>query len=115
MNKIFVTGGCGFVGSHLVEYLFKKYKKSEIIVYDKITYAANLNNLKKIREMTLEQEALLNQNIWSKLRVKLPLSPGEKSQLRKLKEKGVYSNNLSAKNIKIRNSIKFKVLRHKCK
>ncbi len=50
MNKIFVTGGCGFVGSHLVEYLFKKYKKSEIIVYDKITYAANLNNLKKIHK-----------------------------------------------------------------
>ena len=50
MNKIFVTGGCGFVGSHLVEYLFKKYKKSEIIVYDKITYAANLNNLKKIKK-----------------------------------------------------------------
>ena len=74
-----------------------------------------INNLKKIRVMTLEQEALLNQNIWSKLRVKLPLSPGEKAQLRKLKEKGVYSNNLSAKNIKIRNSTKFKVLRHKCK
>ena len=50
MNKIFITGGCGFVGSHLVEYLFNKYKKSEIVVYDKITYAANLENLKKIRK-----------------------------------------------------------------
>lgn len=49
MNKILITGGCGFIGSHLVEYLFNKYKKSQIIVYDKITYAANLNNLQKIR------------------------------------------------------------------
>jgi len=37
--------------------------------------------------MTLEQEALLNQNVWSKLRLKLPLSPGEKAHLRKLKKK----------------------------
>jgi len=50
MNKIFITGGCGFVGSHLVEYLFEKYKKSKIIVYDKITYAANPNYLNKIKK-----------------------------------------------------------------
>ena len=42
MHKIFITGGCGFIGSHLTEYLFKKYKKSQIYVYDKITYAASL-------------------------------------------------------------------------
>ena len=74
-----------------------------------------INRLKKNRVMTLEQENLLNQNVWSKLRLKLPLSPGEKAHLRKLKEKGVYSNKLSAKNIQIRNASKFKVLRHKCK
>jgi len=74
-----------------------------------------INSLKKKRLMTIEQEALLNQNVWSKLRLKLPLSPGEKALLRKLKEKGVYSNKLSAKNIRIRNATKFKVLRHKCK
>ena len=74
-----------------------------------------INNLKKNRVMTLEQEALLNQNVWSKLRLKLPLSPGENAHLRKLKENGVYSNKLSAKNIQIRNATKFKVLRHKCK
>ena len=48
MNKIFITGGCGFIGSHLVEYLFKKFKKSKIIVYDKITYAANQKYLSNI-------------------------------------------------------------------
>ena len=46
-----------------------------------------INNLKINRVMTLEQEALLNQNVWSKLRLKLPLSPGEKAHLRKLKKK----------------------------
>ena len=48
MHKIFITGGSGFIGSHLTEYLFKKFKKSKIFVYDKITYAANIKNLRKI-------------------------------------------------------------------
>ena len=48
MHKIFITGGCGFIGSHLVEKIFYEFKKSEIIVYDKITYASHINNLSKI-------------------------------------------------------------------
>jgi hypothetical protein len=73
-----------------------------------------INNLKIKRVMTLEQEALLNQNVWSKLRLKLPLSPGEKAHLRKLKKKGVYSNKSSSKKIWARNAAKFKELRLKC-
>ena len=34
-----------FIGSHLTEYIFNKYKNSKIYVYDKITYAANIKNL----------------------------------------------------------------------
>ncbi len=74
-----------------------------------------IKSLKINRVMTLEQEDFLNQNIWTKLRLKLPLSPGEKAHLRKLKQKGVYSNKLSAKNIWARNAAKFKELRLKCK
>jgi dTDP-glucose 4,6-dehydratase len=48
IKKILITGGCGFIGSHLSEYLFYKYKKAEIIIYDKITYAASISNLNKI-------------------------------------------------------------------
>ena len=49
MKKIVITGGCGFIGSHIVEYFFNKYSKSKIIVLDKITYAASLKNLNKIK------------------------------------------------------------------
>ena len=48
MNKILITGGCGFIGSHVVEFFFSKYKNSKIIVYDKITYAGNASYLNKI-------------------------------------------------------------------
>ena len=49
MNKILITGGCGFIGSHVTEYFFKKYPKAKIIVFDKITYAASIKNIVSIR------------------------------------------------------------------
>ena len=45
MKKIVITGGAGFIGSHIVNYFFNNYKKSHIVVIDKLTYAGNLNNL----------------------------------------------------------------------
>ena len=48
MHKIIITGGCGFIGSHLSEYIYKTYKKSKIIIIDKITYAANKKNISDI-------------------------------------------------------------------
>ena len=50
MKKIVITGGCGFIGSHIVEYFFSRYKKANIIVLDKITYAASVNNLKLLKK-----------------------------------------------------------------
>lgn len=47
-KTILVTGGCGFIGSHLVLHLVKKYPEYRIINYDKLTYAANIDNLKEI-------------------------------------------------------------------
>tara|TARA_B100000242_G_C43034516_1_gene482217 strand:- start:259 stop:1218 length:960 start_codon:yes stop_codon:yes gene_type:complete len=50
MKKIVITGGCGFIGSHIVEYFHKNYPNSKICVLDKITYAASVENLIKIKK-----------------------------------------------------------------
>ena len=40
-KKIFITGGAGFIGSHVSEVFFENFKKSKIIILDKLTYAGN--------------------------------------------------------------------------
>ena len=42
MKNILITGGAGFIGSHLVKHFVKKYKNYNIINIDKLTYAKDL-------------------------------------------------------------------------
>ena len=63
MNKILITGGCGFIGSHLSEFIFKKYKKSQILILDKITYAAKkkyINNILSHKRVKFIKDDILN-------------------------------------------------------
>ncbi|MBO7396649.1 MAG: dTDP-glucose 4,6-dehydratase, partial [Bacteroidales bacterium] len=49
-RSIIVTGGAGFIGSHVVRLLVNKYPEYRIINLDKLTYAGNLANLKDIED-----------------------------------------------------------------
>ena len=74
-----------------------------------------IRKIKNRPEMTLEHEVMLIQNIWVKLRSNLPLSPGERKLLKKLKEKGIVSKKIRSKEIWKHKATQFKDIRMKCK
>ena len=49
-QSIIITGGAGFIGSHVVRLFVNKYSEYKIINLDKLTYAGNLENLKDIED-----------------------------------------------------------------
>ncbi len=50
-RNIIITGGAGFIGSHVVRLFVNKYPEYRIVNLDKLTYAGNLENLKDIENM----------------------------------------------------------------
>ena len=50
MKKILITGGAGFIGSHVLRLFVNKYPYVEIVNLDKLTYAGNLENLTDIED-----------------------------------------------------------------
>ena len=51
MNKnVLVTGAAGFIGANFAEYFVNKHPDYKVIVLDKLTYAGNLDNLKKVMD-----------------------------------------------------------------
>lgn len=47
-RNILITGGAGFIGSHLVEHLVESYPHYRIVILDKLTYAGNLANIESV-------------------------------------------------------------------
>jgi dTDP-glucose 4,6-dehydratase len=50
MKNLLITGGAGFIGSAFVRYILQKYPDYNLVVYDKLTYAGNLDNLLTVQD-----------------------------------------------------------------
>lgn len=50
MKNLLVTGGAGFIGSNFVRYMLNRHADINVVVYDKLTYAGNLDNLLPVSE-----------------------------------------------------------------
>lgn len=69
-KKILVTGGAGFIGSHLVRHFVKKYPNYQIVNLDKLTYAGDLKNLIEIenyKNYTFKKGDIVDKNLVRKL------------------------------------------------
>ena len=111
---LFLLAGtnCTKAQEYATDKLFmKQYKKTKC----KNEAEKIIKKIKKSPEMSLEQEVLLIQNIWVKLRSNLPLSPGERKLLKNLKEKGIVSKKMHSKEIWRHKAAQFNDIRMRCK
>jgi dTDP-glucose 4,6-dehydratase len=70
VRNLMVTGGAGFIGSNFVRYMLEKYPDYSIVVYDKLTYAGNLNNLRDVAERFADRYAFVQGDICEAARVR---------------------------------------------
>ena len=50
MRNLLITGGAGFIGSNYVRYVLQNHPDLNVVVFDKLTYAGNLDNLRDLEE-----------------------------------------------------------------
>lgn len=70
MHNLMVTGGAGFIGSNFVRYMLEKHPDYYIVVYDKLTYAGNLDNLKDVAERFADCYAFVRGDICDAAKVR---------------------------------------------
>jgi dTDP-glucose 4,6-dehydratase len=63
MQNLLVTGGAGFIGSNFARYLLQRYPDYRVVVFDKLTYAGNLDNLVDIEENYRDRYAFVKGDI----------------------------------------------------
>jgi dTDP-glucose 4,6-dehydratase len=51
LKTLLITGGAGFIGSHVVRHFLKTYSDVNVVNLDKLTYAGNLENLKDVEHL----------------------------------------------------------------
>jgi dTDP-glucose 4,6-dehydratase len=69
LKSLLVTGGAGFIGSNFARYVLERYPDYQVVVYDKLTYAGNLDNLKDLVERFAGRYAFIHADICDKLAV----------------------------------------------
>ncbi len=63
MRNLMITGGAGFIGSNFARHLLERYPGYRVVVYDKLTYAGNLDNLKDVEEAFGDRYAFVRGDI----------------------------------------------------
>lgn len=70
MRNLMVTGGAGFIGSNFTRYMLSKYPDYRIVVFDKLTYAGNLDNLKDVAEKWADRYTFVQGDICDAAKVR---------------------------------------------
>jgi len=63
MRNLLVTGGAGFIGSNFARYMLQKYPDIRVLVFDKLTYAGNLDNLRDVESSFGDRYAFVKGDI----------------------------------------------------
>ncbi len=62
-KRLMITGGYGFIGSNFVNMIMKKYKDVKVLIIDKMTYAADENNILLKYQEDKRFNAIFNKDI----------------------------------------------------
>jgi dTDP-glucose 4,6-dehydratase len=69
LKNLLVTGGAGFIGSNFARYVLERHAGYKVVVYDKLTYAGNLDNLKDVAGRFAGRYAFVHADICDKAAV----------------------------------------------